>query len=117
MPDYTVRMVVLSTENLDESIEFYTKTFGFELQFRDGNHFAQLDGGAITIALANSIDHPIHGSVVVSIKTDDVDAATKAVEDNGGAIVKAAYNSGHDRRAVVYDNMGNGIVFYTPNPR
>ncbi|MBX3067915.1 MAG: VOC family protein [Microbacteriaceae bacterium] len=117
MPDYTVRMIVLSTENLDESIDFYTKTFGFPLKFRDGNHFAQLDGGAITIALATEIDHPNPGNVALSIKTDDVDAAAKQVDENGGGILRAAYNDAHERRAVVFDNMGNTIVFYKPNPR
>jgi catechol 2,3-dioxygenase-like lactoylglutathione lyase family enzyme len=112
MSDKQVRMVVLSTDNLDESIKFYTETLGFPLKFRDGAHYAALDGGSITIALATAVDHPIHGQVVVGIKTDDVDGAAKAIEDNGGAIVKGPYDDAHERRAVVYDNKGNGLVFY-----
>lgn len=112
-----VRMIVLSTEDLDESIRFYTETLGFPLKFRDGDHFAALDGGNITIALATSLDHPIPGQVVVGIKTEDVDADAAAVEENGGGIVKAAYNDAHERRAVAYDSQGNGIVFYSPLPR
>jgi catechol 2,3-dioxygenase-like lactoylglutathione lyase family enzyme len=112
MSDKQVRMVVLSTDNLDESIKFYTETLGFPLRFRDGAHYAALDGGSITIALATAVDHPIHGQVVVGIKTDDVDGAAKAIEDNGGAIVKGPYDDAHERRAVVYDNKGNGLVFY-----
>jgi len=46
-----------------------------------------------------------------------VDAAAKAIEDNGGAIVKGPYNDAHERRAVVYDHKGNGLVFYSPLPR
>ncbi len=105
-------MVVLSTDNLDESIAFYTETLGFTLKFRDGAHYAALDGGSITLALATPVDHPLPGKVVVGIKTDDVDGAAKAIEDNGGAIVKAPYDDAHERRAVVYDNQGNGLVFY-----
>jgi len=110
-------MVVLSTDDLDESIRFYTETLGLKLKFRDGSHYAALDGGSITVALATAIDHPMPGQVVVGIKTTDVDAAAKAVEDSGGGIVKGPYNDAHERRVVAYDNKGNGLVFYSPLPR
>lgn len=116
MAEHQVRQVVLSTENLDESIAFY-EGLGFALKFRDGAHYAALDGGSITIALATSIDHPLPGKVVVGIKTDDVDGAAKAIEASGGAIVKEPYDDAHERRAVVYDNQGNGVVFYSPIQR
>ena len=87
MSEHDVRMVVLSTDDLDESIRFYSETLGMALKFRDGSHYAALDGGSITLALATAIDHPMPGKVVVGIKTADVDAAAQAVEANGGAIV------------------------------
>lgn len=117
MSDLDVRMMILSTDDLDASIEFYTQTLGMPLKFRDGSHFAALDGGSVTIALATRIDHPIPGQVVVGIKTADVDAAAAAVEAAGGAIVRAPYDDTYERRAVVYDNTGNGLVFYSPRPR
>jgi len=115
--DYQVKLIILSTDDLDNSIKFYTETLGIGLKFRDGAHFAALDGGPVTLALATEVDHPIPGQVVVGIKTDDVDAAAKAVEESGGGIVKAPYDDAHERRAVVYDNKGNGIVFYKPLTR
>jgi lactoylglutathione lyase len=115
--DYDVRMVVLSTDDLDESIRFYTETLGMKLKFRDGAHYAALDGGSITLALATAVDHPIPGQVVVGIKTADVDAAAKAIEANGGGIVRGPYDDAHERRAVVYDHKGNGLVFYSPLAR
>ncbi|AMO63833.1 glyoxalase [Mycolicibacterium phlei] len=117
MSDKEVKMVILSTDNLDESIKFYTETLGFSLKFRDGTHFAALDGGPVTLALATEVDHPIPGQVVVGVKTADVDAAAKAIEESGGGIVKGPYDDAHERRAVVYDNKGNGIVFYKPLQR
>ena len=117
MSEHEVRMIVLSTDDLDESIKFYGETLGMPVKFRDGAHFAALDGGAVTLALATEIDHPIPGQVVVGIKTADVDAAAKAIEASGGAIVKGPYDDAHERRAVVYDNKGNGLVFYSPLPR
>jgi lactoylglutathione lyase len=112
--DYDIRMVVLSTDDLDESIRFYTETLGMSLKFRDGAHYAALDGGSVTLALATAVDHPMPGHVVVGIKTADVDAAAEAIEANGGAVVKQPYNDAHERRAVVYDHKGNGLVFYSP---
>jgi catechol 2,3-dioxygenase-like lactoylglutathione lyase family enzyme len=117
MGEPEVKMIVLSTDNLDESIRFYSDTLGLPVKFRDGAHFAALDGGPITLALATAVDHPIHGQVVVGIKTADVDAAAKAVEASGGGIVTGLYNDAHERRAVVYDNKGNGLVFYSPLTR
>ena len=117
MSDYEVKMVILSTDNLDESIAFYTETLGMALKFRDGAHFAAVDGGSVTLALATAVDHPIPGQVVVGIKTADVDAAAKAIEESGGGVVKGPYDDAHERRAVVYDNKGNGIVFYSPLKR
>jgi lactoylglutathione lyase len=117
LSEYDVRMVVLSTDDLEESIRFYTETLGMGLKFRDGSHFAALDGGSVTLALATAVDHPIPGQVVVGIKTTDVDAAAEAIEANGGGIVKGPYNDAHERRAVVYDHKGNGLVFYTPLTR
>jgi lactoylglutathione lyase len=110
-------MVVLSTDDLHESIKFYSETLGLPLKFRDGAHFAALDGGSVTLALATAVDHPIPGQVVVGIKTADVDAAARAIEANGGGIVKRPYNDAHERRAVVYDHKGNGLVFYSPLSR
>ena len=117
LSEHDVRMVVLSTDDLDESIRFYTETLGMALKFRDGGHYAALDGGSITLALATAVDHPMPGHVVVGIKTADVDAAAEAVEASGGAVIKGPYDDAHERRAVVYDNKGNGLVFYSPLSR
>lgn len=117
MTDHDVRMILLNTDDLDASVEFWTTTLGMPLKFRDGDHFAAIDGGSVTIALATAIDHPMPGQVVVGVKTADVDAAAKAVEDGGGAIARAPYDDAHERRAVVYDNKGNGVVLYRPLAR
>ena len=117
MTENAIRMVVLTTDDLDASIQFYAETLGFPLKFRDGDHFAALDGGTITLALATALDHPIPGQVVVGIKSDDVDAAAAAIDAGGGGIARGPYNDAHERRAVVYDSMGNGLVVYKSLPR
>ena len=49
MSAHEVKMIVLSTDDLDESIRFYSETLGMALKFRDGAHFAALDGGGWTV--------------------------------------------------------------------
>lgn len=117
MSEHDVRMITLSTDDLDESIRFDSETLGMSLKFRDGAHFAALDGGSVTIALATAVDHPMPGQVVIGVKTADGDAAARAVDASGGGIVKGPYDDAHERRAVAYDNKGNGLVFYSPLAR
>lgn len=77
MSGHEVKMIILSTDDLDESIRFYSETLGMALKFRDGAHFAALDGGPVILALATDVDHPMPGQVVVGIKTADVDAGAR----------------------------------------
>ena len=58
LSEHEVRMVILSTDDLDESIRFYSETLGMPVKFRDRDHFAALDGGSVTLALATAVDHP-----------------------------------------------------------
>lgn len=112
MSDLDVRMVLLPTDDLEASITFYVETLGMKLKFRDGDHYAAIDGGSITIALATEIDHPLPAEVVVGIKAADVDAAVASIEAGGGSIVRPAFDGAHERRAVVRDCGGNGLVIY-----
>lgn len=107
-----VKMVVLSTDDLDESIAFYVDVLGFPLRFRDGDRFAALDGGGVTIGLAVAEDHPIPGEVVVGIGAQDVDGIARAVESAGGLVLAPPHDDAHERRAIARDGCGNGIVIY-----
>ena len=44
MSKHQVKTIILSTDDLDESIRFYSETLGISLKYRDGAHFAALDG-------------------------------------------------------------------------
>lgn len=51
---------------------------------------------------------------MLGIKTTDVDGDARLIGENGGDIARAAYDDAHERRTVVSDAQGNGIVFYSP---
>jgi len=75
------------------------------LKFRDGDRYAAIDGGSITItitiALAIAVDHPVPGETVLVSKTADVDGAAVAIAAGGGTILRPAYDDAHERRAVM----------------
>ena len=60
MSEHDVKMIILSTDDLDESIRFYSETLGMPLKFRDGTHFAALDG-ANNSRTGTAVDHPYPG--------------------------------------------------------
>ena len=51
MSEHDVRMITLSSDDVDESIRFYSETLGMAVEFRDGARFAALDGGSVTLAV------------------------------------------------------------------
>lgn len=114
MTDFELRMVILSTDDLDESVRFYADFMRFPIAFRDGADFAAFETGSVRLALAATRDHPVPGQAVVAIKTADVDASVAAVESNGGVVVREPYEDAHERRAIVRDDQGNPLVFYSP---
>ncbi|GAA3512976.1 VOC family protein [Dietzia aurantiaca] len=114
MTSHDTRMVILSTDDVDASVDFYTRALGFVLKFRDGAHFAALDGNGITVALATDSDHPAPGRVVLGVKTADVDASVAAAIAAGGESTTAPHDGPHERRGIVRDATGNDIMFYQP---
>lgn len=113
MSEPDVGMVLLSTDDVDASIAFYEK-LGFTLTARDGDSFAELNAGCLTVALEARAAHPIPGQVLVGVRTDDVDFATRVARAGGAEVLRAPYDDATVRRAVVYDPTGNGLVLYCP---
>ncbi len=109
MSDHEVKMIILSTDDLDESIKFYGESLGMTLKFRDGAHFAALDGGPVTLALATEsiIRFPDR-----SWSGSRPPTSTRPPRRSRPAVAASSspYDDAHERRAVVYDNKGNAGV-------
>ena len=45
MADLTIRTILVSVDDLDQAIDFYTNGVGLALKFRDGDHYAALEEG------------------------------------------------------------------------
>ena len=93
---------------------YYGRAFGFATQFIDGDRYAALDGGSITLALAGPAEDVTGGRAAVSIKVPDVRAAVEDVVRAGGSIVRSPEAGPHELRAVVLDPWDNALVIYGP---
>jgi len=96
------------------AVDFYGVAFGFATKFTDGDRYAALDGGSITLALAGPAEDVTGGSAAVSIKVHDVREVVQTVVQAGGSIVKPPEAGPHELRAVVLDPWENALVVYGP---
>ncbi|MFI7125607.1 VOC family protein [Nonomuraea sp. NPDC050153] len=101
--------VLIPVANLDEAIAFY----GLPVKFRDGDRFAALDGGGVTVALAGPAEH-VTSSAAPSYKVDDVAEAARELVARGGEVVREPEKGPHEIRAVLRDPSGNVFVLYQP---
>ena len=103
------------TRDLDRALTFYTDVVGLALVRRDGDEWAELDGGPVRLALHGSDDeHPTSGTVV--LRVDDLDATRWTLEERG-AVFDAYVGEveGFARFATFRDPDGNPvqIIEYT----
>ena len=94
--------------------DFYGRAFGFATKFADGDRYAALDGGSLTLALAGPAEDVTAGRAAVSIKVPDVRATVEAVVEAGGSVVRSPEVGPHELRAVVIDPWENALVIYGP---
>jgi predicted enzyme related to lactoylglutathione lyase len=114
MGQLELRTLLVSVRSIAESLPLYEQALGLPLKFQDGDHYAALDGGAITVGLATDADHPAPGSVALSSKTDDVASAVDALVASGARVEMPATDGGHEVRALLRDAAGTAIVVYGP---
>ncbi|MFC5831079.1 VOC family protein [Nonomuraea insulae] len=101
--------VLIPVANLDEAIAFYD----LPVKFRDGDRFAALDGGGVTVALAGPEEH-VTASAAPSYKVDDVARTVREMTGRGAEVVREPEAGPHETRAVLRDPSGNVFVLYSP---
>jgi predicted enzyme related to lactoylglutathione lyase len=113
MPDpSTIGNVLYPASDVGAAIDFYGGVLGLPTKFRDGDRYAALDGGGVTLAIAGPEEDVAGGNVAASFRVTDVTAAVQRVEAAGGTVVRAAERGPHEIRAVVADPWGNPVVLY-----
>jgi len=71
------------TRDMDRALAFYTEVVGLGLLRRDGDEWAELDGGPVRLALHGTdlAEPPASGTVV--LRVDDLDETRWALESRG----------------------------------
>jgi catechol 2,3-dioxygenase-like lactoylglutathione lyase family enzyme len=97
------------TRDMDRALAFYTEVVGLPLVRRDGDEWAELDGGPIHLALhGTEDDHPGSGTVV--LRVEDLEAARWTLEQRGAAFdAYVGEVEGYARFATFRDPDGNPV--------
>lgn len=112
--DPQLRQVQHPVSDVGSAVAFYSAAFGFAEKFTDGDRYAALDAGGVTLALVSASEDVTGGSPAASVKVPDVAATLDAVVQAGGTVVRAPEQGPHETRAVVQDAWGNAVIVYGP---
>jgi predicted enzyme related to lactoylglutathione lyase len=111
----TVHSVVLSVADVSRACGFYSGVLGFRLQFRDGDRWAQLSAGDVTLAVAGPGEAE-PGTTGLALKVSDVAATVDAVVAAGGRVLRPPAAGSHELRATVADPAGLIVYVFQPMP-
>jgi predicted enzyme related to lactoylglutathione lyase len=109
-----LRQIILPVGDLGAAIDHYTSTLGLSVQFRDGERWAALDLGGMSLCLAGPGEQPAGAEVALGVKVAELDAAIVRLSRQGGTVVSGAYDGPHERRATIRDRFGTVLALYEP---
>jgi predicted enzyme related to lactoylglutathione lyase len=105
--------VLIPVSDLDKAVTFYSEVLGLTVKFRDGDRFAALDGGGVTIALAASEEQVAGPVTAPSYKVGDVAEAVRDLTAAGAEVLSGPETGPHEVRAVLRDPSGNVFILYS----
>lgn len=111
MENWTVKQIVLPVDDIDSAVGFYTG-LGFRMKFQDGDRYAALDGGNVTIALVAKAEDITNGRVALGVAVDDLKLAVEKARAAGAELVKDIASGPDESRAVLSDPKGHLFVLY-----
>jgi len=109
-----LRTVLYVVDDVPAAVGFYRDALGLPVRFRDGDRFAAIDAGGVTLGLAGPDEDVTDGAVAASFKVTDVPATVRALTAAGAALVRGPETGPHEVRAVLRDPAGNPLVIYAP---
>ena len=104
--------VLYPVGNINDALTFYTQGLDLTVKFTDGERYAALDGGGVTLALAGPEEDLTDGVAAASFKVADIDAAIERVTALGARLVRGPESGPHEVRAVLRDPAGNLFILY-----
>lgn len=110
----TLRQIIIPVDDVDGALSHYRDVLGLELRFRDGDRWAALALGELTLALAGPAEHPAGAQPALGVKVADLDAALESATRDGGAVLEEPRDGAHERRASCRDRYGTVLALYAP---
>lgn len=108
----TVGNVLYPAPDIDAAVAFYGSALGLPVKYQDGDRYAALDGGGVTLALAAPAENVAGGRVAASFRVHDVAVAVRQAVAGGATVLREPEEGPHEIRAVVADPWGNPVVLY-----
>ena len=114
MPDpSTIGNVLYPAADVGAAVDFYGGVLGLPTKFRDGDRYAALDAGGVTLAIAGSDEDVVDGKVAASFRVAGCRRRRGCRVRPPAAACFGMPNAGpHEIRAVVADPWGNPFVLY-----
>ncbi len=113
-----VQSVYYTVKDMDRAVAFYEGALGMKLKFRDGDKWAQFDGGNVSVALSSAEESAsAEGGAVVALEVDDMAAYEAKLRAAGAAVLKRRDMGAHGIVVAFRDSEGNiAQVFAKPPP-
>jgi predicted enzyme related to lactoylglutathione lyase len=102
--------VIVPADDMDAQVAFY-QALGLSLRFRDGDRYAGVTDGTVTLGLADASQQPVAGRTLLSFEVDDLDLAVAGALAAGATGGQQGVGA-HERQALVVDPCGNAVVLY-----
>lgn len=113
LPGGALSSVVRAVSDVGQACAFYSDVLGFPLQFRDGDRWAQLTAGGMTLALAGPGEAEPRATGV-SMEVSDVTSTVDAIVAAGGHVLRPPAQGPHELRATVIDPAGLLLYIFQP---
>ncbi|MER6936106.1 VOC family protein [Nocardioides sp. NPDC127514] len=107
-----IRNVLHPVADVSAATAFYRGAFHLDTKFIDGDRYAALTCGDVTLALVGPEEDVTGGVVAASFMVESVASTLAAVQELGGSVILAPHDGPHETRAVIADPWGNAIVVY-----
>jgi predicted enzyme related to lactoylglutathione lyase len=108
-----LKQVMIPVNNMGAAVRFYHEALELPLKFADGERYAALDGGAVTIALVSNNENITNGAVAMAIAVPEIESAVQRAKDAGARVLQEIATGPHEKRAVLADVCGNPFVLFS----
>ena len=96
-------------QSLDTELKFFAEGLGLKTRFRDGQRYAALDGGSLTIGIAAK-DERICAQAASVFRVADIQQSVALLLAAGATLLRPVERGPHEWRAVVASPAGHHLI-------